>query len=192
MTTQYYTATSLDGFLATEDDSLEWLFPLGSLKDSSYPEFISKVGALAMGSATYEWMVRNAETVAAETGSPWPYVQPTWVFSSRNLPSIDGADIRFAKGDVRTVHSEMRAAAGDMNIWVVGGGDLAGQFHDAGLLDELIVQIGSATLGKGKPLFPRRVLSPSLRLVSVYQMGAGMAELRYEVNKGLAVGVGTV
>ncbi|MEG1735141.1 MAG: dihydrofolate reductase family protein, partial [Comamonas sp.] len=74
-------------------------------------------------------------------------------------------------------------AAGAKNIWIVGGGDLAGQFHDAGLLDEIIVQIGSATLGKGKPLFPRRVLSPVLQLQSVRQMGAGMAELRYAVRK---------
>ena len=77
----------------------------------------------------------------------------------------------------------MRIAAKDKNIWIVGGGDLAGQFYDAGLLAELIVQVGSATLGKGKPLFPRRVLSPTLRLISVRQMGAGMAELRYEVQK---------
>jgi len=70
------------------------------------------------------------------------------------------------------------------NIWIVGGGDLAGQFYDAGLLDELIIQIGSATLGKGKPLFPRRVLNPVLRLASVRQMGASMVELRYEVHKG--------
>jgi dihydrofolate reductase len=73
MKTQYFTATSLDGFIATENDSLDWLFPLGELNNSSYPEFILDVGALAMGSATYEWMVRNAEKVAAETGSAWPY-----------------------------------------------------------------------------------------------------------------------
>lgn len=187
MKTQYYTATSLDGFIATEDDSLEWLFPLGELNDSSYPAFISEVGALAMGSATYEWMLRNAHKVAAETGSSWPYTQPVWIFSSRTLPRVDGKDIRFVSGDVRQVHADMRAAAGGKNIWIVGGGDLAGQFYDAGLLDELIIQIGSATLGKGKPLFPRRVLSPNLRLVSVRQMSTGMAELRYEVQKGGAV-----
>jgi dihydrofolate reductase len=180
--TQYYTATSLDGFLATEEDSLEWLFPLAGMGESSYPAFIADVGALAMGSATYGWMVRNAEKVAAETGSSWPYTQPAWIFSSRVLPVIDGADIRFVHGDVRQVHGAMRAAAGTKNIWIVGGGDLAGQFYDADLLDELIIQIGSATLGKGKPLFPRRVLSPKLRLVSVQQVGAGMAELRYEVQ----------
>lgn len=181
--TQYYTATSLDGFIATENDSLEWLFALADLSESSYPEFIAEVGALAMGSATYEWMIRNAKKLSQETGSPWPYTQPTWVFSHRDLPIIDGADIRFASGDVDHFHREMRAAAGTKNIWIVGGGDLAGQFYDVGLLDELIVQIGSVTLGKGKPLFPRRALSPNLKLKSVTQMGESMAELRYEVHK---------
>jgi dihydrofolate reductase len=182
MKTQYFTATSLDGFIATEDDSLDWLFPLGDLNASSYPAFIAEVGALAMGSATYEWMIRNAEKVAAEAGSAWPYTQPSWIFSHRTLPVIEGANIRFVEGDVRQVHAEMRAAAGAKNIWIVGGGGLAGQFYDADLLDELIIQIGSATLGKGKPLLPRRVLSPHLRLKSVRQLGSGMAELHYDVD----------
>lgn len=181
MKTQYYTASSLDGFIATEDDSLEWLFPLGDVNETSYPAFIAEVGALAMGSSTYAWMLRHAQTVAAETGSAWPYAMPAWIFSSRTLPAIPGADLRFVSGDVRPVHAAMRAAAGDKNIWVVGGGDLAGQFYDAGLLDEMIVQVGSVTLGKGKPLFPRRLCSPSLVLTSVRQMGTGFAELRYQV-----------
>lgn len=174
---------SLDGFIATEDDSLDWLFPLGDLNDSGYQEFIAEVGALVMGSATYEWMVRNAEKVVSETGSVWPYTQPAWIFTSRRLPAIKGADLRFVKGDVRPVHARMRAAAGAKNIWIVGGGDLAGQFYDAGLLDELIIQIGSVTLGKGKQLFPRMVLSPGLRLVSARRMSSSMAELRYEVRR---------
>jgi len=184
MKTQFYTATSLDGFIATEDDSLEWLFPLGDVNETSYPAFIAGVGALAMGSATYEWMLRHAETVAVETGSAWPYEQPTWIFSKRALPRIPGANLHFVQGDVRPVHAAMRAAAGDKNVWIVGGGDLAGQFHDAGLLDEMIVQVGSVTLGQGKPLFPRRLTSPPLKLLSVRQVGTGFAELRYEVPRG--------
>lgn len=186
MKTQYYTATSLDGFIATEDDSLEWLFPLGDLNTSSYPAFIAEVGALAMGATTYEWMLRNADQVVAEVGSPWPYTQPAWIFTHRQLPLIEGADIRFVQGDVTSIHADMRTAAGDKNIWIVGGGDLAGQFHDAGLLDELIVQVGSVTLGKGRPLFPRRVLTPVLQLTSVRQMGTTMVELRYDVVRAPA------
>lgn len=182
MKTQYFTATSLDGFIATEDDSLEWLFPLGEIGESSYPAFIAEVGALAMGSSTYEWMLRHADKVAAQAGSPWPYTQPAWIFTTRRLPAIAGADLRFVQGDVRTVHERMRAAAGTKNIWIVGGGDLAGQFHDAGLLDELILQVGSVTLGRGKPLLPRRILHPTLQLQSVRQIGGTMVELRYDVR----------
>jgi dihydrofolate reductase len=179
MRTQYYTAASLDGFIATLDDSLEWLFPLGDINETNYPEFIKDVGALAMGSSTYEWMLRHV----IKPGSSWPYSQPTWVFSSRPRTEVEGADIRFVSGDVRPVHEQMGAAAQGKNIWLVGGGDLVGQFYDADLLDEIIVQVGSVTLGTGKQLLPRKIVSPSLKLVSVQRFGPGFAELRYELAR---------
>jgi dihydrofolate reductase len=178
MKTQYYTAATLDGFIATEDDSLEWLFPLGDINDTSYPAFIKEVGALAMGSSTYEWMLRHI----IKRGELWPYAQPTWVFSSRSLEAIPGADIRFVRGDVAPVHAQMRGAAQGNNLWVVGGGDLVGQFYDAGLLDEIIVQVGSVTLGRGKPLLPRNITgTAALRLTTARRVGPGFAELSYEV-----------
>ena len=184
MRTQYYTATSLDGFIATEDHSLEWLFQLGDINDTGYPEFIANVGALAMGSSTYEWMLRHVvKPGTASVGAPWPYDQPTWVFSSRTLAPVPGADVRFVCGDVRPVHAAMRDAAGARNVWIVGGGDLVGQFHDAGLLDELIVQVGSVTLGSGRPLLPRRIAFPPMTLTQVRRIGPGFAELRYDVPK---------
>jgi dihydrofolate reductase len=183
MKTQYYTATSLDGFIATEDDSLDWLFPLGDPADTSYPTFIAEVGALAMGATTYEWMLSHSTEVTATVGSPWPYTQPTWIFSHRQLPLMPGADLRIVQGDVRPVHAAMQAAAGAKNIWIVGGGDLAGQFHDAGLLDEIFVQIGSVTLGQGKPLFPRRHTTPPLRLISTRQLSSTFVELHYEIPR---------
>jgi dihydrofolate reductase len=179
--TQYYTASSLDGFIADANHSLEWLFPLGDVEQTSYPIFIREVGALAMGSHTYEWMLRHLVGPQAARPQPWPYKQPTWVFTSRTLPPVPGEDVRFVQGDVRPVHEAMVAAAGGKNVWIVGGGDLAGQFYDHGLLDELFVQIGSVTLGTGKPLLPRTITSPPLRLVSVSAVGTGFAELHYEV-----------
>jgi dihydrofolate reductase len=85
------------------------------------------------------------------------------------------------KGDVLPVHQEMMAAAGNKNIWLVGGGDLVGQFYDRGLLDEVIVSIASVTLGSGAPLLPRRIVTPPLRLLSAKVYGEAFAELRYEV-----------
>jgi dihydrofolate reductase len=75
----------------------------------------------------------------------------------------------------------MVAAADGKNVWIVGGGDLAGQFHDHGLLDEMFVQVGSVTLGAGKPLLPRVITHPPLRLLSVRAIGTGFVELHYEV-----------
>ena len=183
MKTQYYTAASVDGFIATADDSLDWLFPLGDIEATSYPAFIRDVGALAMGSATYEWMLRHVVGPQAKQPQPWPYKQPAWVFSSRPRSPIPGSDIRFVSGDVRPVHREMVVAARGKNVWIVGGGELAGQFFDHGLLDEMFVQVGSVTLGAGKPLLPRAIVSPSLRLVSVRQVGTGFAELHYEIPR---------
>jgi dihydrofolate reductase len=179
--TQYYTASSLDGFIAGPNDSLDWLFSLGDVAETSYPTFIKDVGALAMGSSTYEWMLRHVVGPEADHPEPWPYEQPTWVFTSRTLPGVPGADVRFARGDVRPVHQAMAKAAAGKNVWIVGGGELVGQFYDAGLLDELFVQVGSVTLGAGKPLLPRAITNPPLRLLSVRAVGTGFAELHYAV-----------
>lgn len=183
MKTQYLTACSLDGFIADEHHSLEWLFPLGNVEDTSIPEFTKSVGALAMGAHTYEWLLRHGYDPGNAEPQAWPYTQPTWVFTSRVLPVIPGADIRFVRGDVGAAFAEMVESAQGLNLWVMGGGDLAGQFFDAGLLDEIHVQFGSVTLGKGMPLFPRRLTSPPLVLKSVKQVGTGFAELVYEVPK---------
>lgn len=158
--TIYYTALSLDGFLADQYHSLDWLLRQEMDEDGpfNYAEFIADIGAIVMGSSTYTWVVEQQ----AGTGEGWVYQQPTWVMTSRNLEPMEGSDIRFASGDIRPVHAEASEAAGNRSVWIVGGGDLAGQFADANLLDELIVSIAPVTLGEGAPLLPRRL---DLRLI---------------------------
>ncbi len=183
MKTQYYTAASLDGFIADAQNSLDWLFQFGEPEGGSYPAFIRDVGAIAMGSTTYEWILNHHINEGAERPLQWPYAQPTWVFTSRILTAVKGADIRFVAGDVLPVHRRMLAEAGGKNIWLVGGGDLVGQFHDQGLLDEVIVQIASVTLGSGAPLLPRRIVTPPLKLTSATVYGDAFAELHYEAPR---------
>jgi dihydrofolate reductase len=157
--TQYYTATTLDGFIADPDNSLEWLFTRKQEKDGplNYGEFIARVGALAMGSTTYEWILDHEFAGKDPAEWKWPYDIPSWVFTHRQLPVVPDARIEFTSGEIPAVHKEMVVAAGDQNLWIVGGGDLAGQFADAGLLDEVIVSIAPVTLGAGAPLLPRRI-----------------------------------
>jgi dihydrofolate reductase len=177
--TQYYTATTLDGFIADPDNSLEWLFTRKREEDGplNYGEFIADVGALAMGSTTYEWILEHELADKAPTEWRWPYAIPSWVFTHRQLPVVPDARIEFTSADIATVHKEMVAAAGERNVWIVGGGDLAGQFADVGLLDEVLVSIAPVTLGGGAPLLPRRV---ELRLEELGRNG-DFASARYSV-----------
>jgi dihydrofolate reductase len=175
----YYTATTLDGFIADPDDSLAWLFVQeqdhGGLLN--YDEFFAGIGALVMGSTTYEWVLANRERVIEEVGSAWPYAIPAWVMTSRDLEAVPGADIRFASGSVTGVYDAMVGAASGKDLWLVGGGDLAGQFAEAGLLDEVITYVAPVTLGAGRPLLPRRL---GLKLVETGRNGAFVCS-RYEV-----------
>jgi dihydrofolate reductase len=123
----------------------------------NYAEFVSHVGALAMGSTTYEWILDHEFAGKDPAEWKWPYDIPCWVFTHKQLQVVPGAEIRFVSGDVAPVHEEMVGAAGGRNLWIVGGGDLVGQFADAGLLDEVIVYIAPVTLGAGAPLLVRRV-----------------------------------
>ncbi len=100
MKTQYYTASSLDGFIADRRNGIDWLMQFGDDMTSDYPDFIKDVGALIMGSTTYEWMLENHVGENAPERMPWPYAQTTWVLTSRTLPTVPGADIRFVRGDV--------------------------------------------------------------------------------------------
>lgn len=182
MKTHYYTATSIDGRIADEHDSLTWLFQLGSdaAVDDRYETFVAGIGALVMGSTTYEWLLR--EEIRDDPGR-WPYAQPTWVFSSRELPRVEGADLRFVGGPVEPVHAEIAATVADgQDLWLVGGGELVGMFLDAGLLDELHLAVAPVFLGAGAPLLPRRLVTPPLALVGCTQQGP-FAQLDYRVQR---------
>jgi dihydrofolate reductase len=183
MSTQYYTASSIDGFIADSDNSLDWLFQFSEETgmEDQYPKFIANVGAMAMGSTTYEWIANY--TGFLNDPSKWEYTIPTWVFSSRELPRVEGPDVRFVSGDVAPIHEKMVQAAEGKNVWIVGGGDLVGQFHDQGLLDEVIIGMASVFLGAGAPLLPRRIVTPPLQLLEVTQFGADFAMLRYAVRR---------
>lgn len=181
--TQYYTATTLDGFIADPNHSLDWLFTREQDNSGplSYAEFIADVGALAMGSTTYEWILEHEFAGKDPADWKWPYDIPCWVFTHRELTVVPDAQIEFTSADIAEVHAQMVTAAGGRNVWVAGGGDLAGQFADAGLLDEVIVYVACVTLGGGAPLLPRRL---ELRLEELHRNG-DFAAARYSVVRPL-------
>lgn len=172
---QYFVAASLDGFIATSDDRLDWLLQFDGFAGGkeSYDAFMAEVGALVMGGATYAWLLEH------EPGS-WPYPStPCWVFTHREHPVPEGSDITFVRGPVGEFVEDLRQQAGGRNVWVVGGGVLAAQFAGAGALDELIVSVIPVVLGAGKALLPLTGPTPPLDLISSHTLGRGIVELRY-------------
>lgn len=188
--TQYFTATSIDGFLADADNSLDWLDEADAQSDradedgiSPFAAFFADVGAFAMGATSYEWLLDTQDLLKQpEQWAQWYDDIPAWVFTHRELPPIPGARLTFVSGDVRPVHEAMTAAAGGQNIWVVGGGNLAGAFADAFLLDELILGVAPVTLGAGAPLLPRRLTARRLALAALERRGQ-FAYLTYAISR---------
>jgi dihydrofolate reductase len=151
MATVYFTASSLDGYIVDDADSLDWLTSRAIDKDGlfNYDAFIKSVGALVMGSATYEWVVNNHP-------GDWMYDQPSWVLTHRPHTIADGHPVQTFDGEVAELHPKLVSAAGGKDVWVVGGGDTAAQFVKADLIDEMIVTYAPCSLGGGSRLLPIR------------------------------------
>ena len=175
----YETATSFDGYLADEQQSLDWLF---AVPDGDNPELAPLRAAVqVMGSTTYEWVLH--ELGALENMNVWhdAMASTTVVFTTRQLPAPKDADVRFMSGDVAAAVPELQRLAGDGNIWVVGGGNLASQFIAARALDEMVFSVAPVALGAGAPLLSKRLESDQVTLTNVQQVGQ-FARLTYHLS----------
>ena len=179
----YDTAATLNGFIADESNSLDWLFDVDQNGVSEEGLISTDAAVLVEGSTTYEWIIEKESVLAhPEKWRQFHGDRPTFVFTRRELAAPAGADVRFVSGAVATVLPQIERAAGGGDIWVVGGGDLAGQFLDAGALDEIRVSIAPVALGAGAPLLPRNLGADRLRLVSASAYGQ-FARLVYAVTE---------
>lgn len=175
------TATTINGWIADEHNSLAWLFAVEGGEHPDEGLFPADAAVMVEGSTTYEWVLEESDILAnPEKWHEFHGDKPVFVLTSRELPAPEGADIRFRSGPIAELLPELREAAGDGDIWVVGGGDLAGQFLDAGALDEIALSVAPVALTGGAPLLPRRVESDRLRLEHAERFGQ-FARLVYSV-----------
>jgi dihydrofolate reductase len=185
---QYYCAATLDGYIAGPDDNLDWLLgyegsyegddaAAGPMSEGGgYDAFYAGVGALVSGSTTYEWVLDRL--------NEWPYAgKPCWILSSRDLRKPEGHEdeVRVVNAPVEEIHDQVLESAGDRNLWILGGGNVASQYAAAGLIDELLLTVVPVVLGAGKPLFEEGLPAP-LQLTGTTAFRTGMVELRYELG----------
>lgn len=167
-----YIATSLDGYIATEDDSLEWLFQVEGEGDAGYTEFMETIDAVVMGRRTYDWVME------AENGE-YPYQGlASYVFSSAT--DKEEPFVTFTNQNIASFAADLKAQPGK-NIWVIGGSKLLDGFVKEDLIDEWVISIAPTLIGKGIPLFQKNDVEIPLKLKSVKSYGQ-FAQLHYERN----------
>ncbi len=165
-----YIAASLDGFIADENEGLDWLYKAeAELGEHHYDRFIEGIRTIVMGRSTYDWLARS--------GMDWAYGrQRVLVVTSRPIDSPMGA--LETRSDIEALIAELRGLD-DGDVWMLGGGRLQMAFIERGALDEIEVYLASAIIGGGSPLFPSTGHKATLRLLSAKSLGPGMARLHY-------------
>ncbi|KST66111.1 dihydrofolate reductase family protein [Mastigocoleus testarum] len=167
-----YIATSIDGYIARSDGSIDWLpSPEDGEEDFGYNKFYDSIDAVIMGATTYKQVLGFGD---------WPYPgKISYVVTSRNL-STKRTDVLFVKGGVEEVLKNIKEKD-YKRIWLMGGGNLISSFINRGLVNEYIITIIPTILGSGISLY-QSVTELKLDLVNTKSYSSGIVELRYKKN----------
>ena len=166
----YYCAMSLDEFIATEDGDVSWLDDMNTDEsESSYVDFFSSVDGLVMGRGTYDFIFNYGS---------WPYGSvPTWIFTSKSLEFLEGANLDLVQTVDDFIHEANTKEI--KHIWLVGGGKLASSFLERGLLTHLSITQAPIELNTGIPLFSDHKLEniKSVETQSIQKQGYKQIEM---------------
>ncbi len=166
-----YIASSLDGYIATDEHNLDWLFAVEGEGDNGYAAFYESVDTVLIGRITYDWIIEH------EKGD-FPYKgKKCYVFS--RTKKDDDEHVKFICEDIVQFSKDLKNKNGK-SIWLVGGGNLLNTFIKEKLIDELIVTITPVLLGKGIPLFRNNSFQTPLSLKGIKRFNQ-FVELHYEV-----------
>lgn len=169
-----YIATSLDGRIAAEDGSLDWLFAYDSmdLGPHDYRTFLNRIRTVVMGRATYDFIDQES--------TPWAYGgKRVIVVTSRPIPKPKGP--LETRTDVDALIADLRALE-DGDVWMLGGGQLQTAFMERGALDEIEIYVIPELIGGGPLLFPASGFRASPRLLSAAALDRGCVRLHYALT----------
>lgn len=167
-----FIASTLDGYIATKDHDLNWLFNVEGEGDNGISAFYNTIDTVIMGRTTYDWVMAHEDV--------FPYQDKECYIFSRT-PREDTEYVTFVNKDVVSFTNKLKSKSGK-NIWIIGGGELLSDFIKENLVDEIIVTIAPVLLGNGIPLFRQNNFQTLLKLNSINRFNQ-FVELRYEVIK---------
>jgi len=163
----YFVASSLDGFIARKEGGIDWLF---TDQGYGYKDFLASIDTVVMGRKTYDLCLTFGE---------YPYkTQKNYVFSRTQTDFTHATAVNESVADFV---ARLRGEPGK-DIWLVGGGELAGAFFAAGAVDELQVFVHPALIGAGLPLAAGLMRDVQLRLTGTQAYDTGLVKLAYSVG----------
>ena len=167
----YYVASTLDGFIAREDGSFSD-FPFDEELIADFFATIETFGTVLMGRKTYD--------VGLQAGKTSPYPSLRQIVFSRSMEESPDSAVELVRDGaldrIRALKEEDGAG-----IWLCGGGHLATQCLEAGLIDELILKLNPIVFGRGIPLFDKNVNVGTLELAASKAYASGIMQMHYKI-----------
>ena len=171
-----YLASSLDGYIADSNGSVDWLntLPNPDKSDFGFSDFLSSVDALLMGANTFR---------TVQSFGMWPYTKPVFVLSNsiKEIPEGFQDKIELVKGKVEYVLKELEKK-GFENIYA-DGGDVVKECLNQNILDEIIITRVPVSLGSGISLFPSSEASLNYEHLGTEVLGVGLVKSHYKIQK---------
>lgn len=181
-----FIATSLDGFIAREDGSLDWLpgsdpnqdkqtkekeVPESNGNDGGYGKFIADIDLIIIGRKTYKMILGF--------GVKWPYENCKTYIVTSDPEYQTKTDNTFILNTIDKQSIDRLKSESEKNIWLMGGGQLITQFLNLDSIDEMTLNMISTILGKGIRLFPDTPKETKFKLVNTESFSSGMVNLTY-------------
>jgi dihydrofolate reductase len=166
-----YIAMSLDGYIATKNNSIEFLSIVEQEgEDYGYNDFISSVDAIIIGRKTYDSVIAM--------GYEYPHTdKDVYIITRTERPPI--GNFTFYTGDVTELVYSLKNQSGK-NIYCDGGAEIAHELIKHNSIDEYIISVIPILLGDGIKLFKDGRPEQQLKLVSVKQFDKGLIQLHYK------------
>lgn len=170
----YHIATSIDGYIAREDDSYDG-FPMAGDHVDAYLAHLKAYSSVVMGRVTYDIGLRMGVL------DPYPWLE-THVFSETlSVPALP-KNVSIHSGDPAPVVGELKRGVGG-GVYLAGGGRLAASLLRAKLVDELWIKLNPILLGRGKHLFgPEGVAHLALAHIETTTYRSGVVLVKYAVK----------
>jgi dihydrofolate reductase len=166
-----FIATSLDGFIARDDGSIDWLSMVDSpAEDYGYEEINESADTIIMGRKTYDKLMELADE--------FPHKDKKVYIISRKERASEG-NLIFTGKDPCDLVCELKLQSGK-NIYIDGGAQILQELMKQDLIDEYIISIIPVFLGSGIALFGKTGMQKMLRLKYSNSFASGLVQVAYE------------